>query len=181
MHTAADGLQVECLRRLVYDQELLFFAVTSSVGLHKAYGFLDELSNVFVRDVIPSWALSAQHGGLQGILGETMDNLVTKWTNHTLHDPQVDTMRGQIGAIQGVLSENIDQLIDRGDKIEVLVQRTEQLNSATTQFRRSARSLEQFTWWQNVRWRLMLFSGATILLVFVLLWLYSLVRPLFAL
>ncbi|KAH0477876.1 MAG: uncharacterized protein KVP18_004015 [Porospora cf. gigantea A] len=178
MSITCDDLHVHCVERRIYEKDFMFIAVTKDVSLPKAHGMLDELSNVFVQDVVPSWTLNSTTGGLQPVLLETLSNLVTKWENHSLCDAGVDSMRDQLGAIRGVLTQSIDRLVDRGDRIELLVERSEHLNAQTTEFRQTARSLERYTWWSNARWRIGMYSAISLGLLLVLLWMYNLLRPL---
>jgi vesicle-associated membrane protein 7 len=65
--------------------------------------------------------------------------------------------------VRGVMMENIDQLLDRGEKINILVEETQGLNDASTNFFESSRTLKNKMWWKNVK--LMLLIALVILIV----------------
>lgn len=59
------------------------------------------------------------------------------------------------------------QVLERGERIELLVDKTDHLQSESFAFKRDARQLRQSMWWQNTRWMIAL--GALILLIVYIL------------
>lgn len=55
------------------------------------------------------------------------------------------------------------QVLDRGERIELLVDKTDHLQSESFAFNREARVLRRRLWWKNVR--LLAAAGALVLLV----------------
>ena len=55
------------------------------------------------------------------------------------------------------------QVLERGERIELLVDKTDHLQSESFAFKRDARRMRQKMWWQNVRWMAAL--GAVVLAV----------------
>lgn len=47
--------------------------------------------------------------------------------------------------------ENIDKVLDRGDRLELLVDKTANLQGSTYRFRKQARRLRSNVWWKNVK------------------------------
>ena len=54
-------------------------------------------------------------------------------------------------------------MLERGERIELLVDKTDHLQSESFAFKREARQLRQKMWWQKLRWIVAL--GALVLLV----------------
>lgn len=55
----------------------------------------------------------------------------------------------------------IDKVIQRGEKIELLVDRTENLSATTVQFKKKSTELKNVMWWRNVK--IMLGIGVVVL------------------
>ena len=55
------------------------------------------------------------------------------------------------------------QVLERGERIELLVDKTDHLQSESFAFKRDARRMRQKMWWQNVRWMVAL--GAVVLFI----------------
>ena len=47
--------------------------------------------------------------------------------------------------------ENIDKVLDRGGRIELLVDRTTGLSDNTFRFKKQAKGLQQALWWKNAK------------------------------
>eukprot|EP01071_Lankesteria_metandrocarpae_P007681 Lankesteria_metandrocarpae@DN474_c0_g1_i1.p1 len=141
--------------------------------LQTAYGYLEEVASIFLQAVQdeeprtrPTIALSLNEA-FSPVLRETM----VKWnTNAT--GGQFEKVRSQIDDIQSTMIRSIDNLLSRGQRIELLVERAEQLNMDTVEFQRNATSLERRMWWQEKRCQLfsLLLSFVLILFGLWMLW-----------
>jgi vesicle-associated membrane protein 7 len=60
-------------------------------------------------------------------------------------------VKGQIEDVKGVMVENIEKVLQRGEKIELLVDKTEALNQSAKKFQKASKSLKQAMWWKNVK------------------------------
>ncbi|EPS62366.1 hypothetical protein M569_12426, partial [Genlisea aurea] len=83
-----------------------------------------------------------------------------------------------ITEVKGIMMDNIEKVLDRGEKIELLVDKTENLQfqasspfylSPADSFQRQGRQLRRKMWLQNLHKRLMI--GGAILILISLLWL----------
>lgn len=80
-------------------------------------------------------------------------------------DPRADTLgrvRGEVVELKNVMVDNIEKVLGRGERLEVLVQKTDSLGQQAFAFKRQARVLRRHMWWQNARMALII--GALVLL-----------------
>ena len=86
-------------------------------------------------------------------------------------NPEADTLskvKGQIEDVKGVMVDNIEKVLARGEKIELLVDKTEQLNQSAKRFQRASKSLKTAMWWKNVKmW------GLIAVIVIIIIWLIA--------
>lgn len=61
-----------------------------------------------------------------------------------------------------------EKVLARGEKIELLVDKTEQLNRSANKFQRSSRQLKNVMWWQRTRMIMLIVA-----IVVILIWLIS--------
>lgn len=47
--------------------------------------------------------------------------------------------------------QNIEKVLDRGEKLELLVDKTENLRYQADQFQKGGKALRNKMWWQNVK------------------------------
>lgn len=62
---------------------------------------------------------------------------------------KLDSLDAHLTRLKDAAVSNVEQLLERGEKIEVLVSRSDQLASSTSTFKRSARVLERSTRWRE--------------------------------
>ncbi|XP_028088294.1 vesicle-associated membrane protein 727-like [Camellia sinensis] len=70
-----------------------------------------------------------------------------------------------------ILSFPALQVLDRGEKIELLVDKTENLQFQADSFQRQGRQLRRKMWLQNLQMKLMV--GGTVVALIVILWLIA--------
>ena len=81
---------------------------------------------------------------------------------------RIDEVKSQIDDVRDVMVQNIEKVLERGEKIELLVDRTDRLNQQAYRFEASSRSLRRAVEWRRLRCRLM--GGAAVL---VLVWMFA--------
>ncbi|GBF93600.1 hypothetical protein Rsub_06320 [Raphidocelis subcapitata] len=88
-------------------------------------------------------------------------------------DPAADTInrvRGEISQVKDVMIENIAKVLDRGEKLDLLVNKTELLQGEAFAFRREASRARRLMWWKNVKmWFVMAGCVAAVVLVLVMM------------
>lgn len=69
----------------------------------------------------------------------------------------------EIEDVKGIMTENIERVLERGERIDLLVDKTDRLGGSARDFRVRSRGLRRRMWWKNVR--------LMVLLVFVVVFL----------
>ncbi len=65
--------------------------------------------------------------------------------------------------IQVIMSQNIEKILDRGEKLETLTYKTENLMVHSAQFHNKARQLRRQIWWQHMK-----MTGIVVLIVLII-------------
>lgn len=53
--------------------------------------------------------------------------------------------------VRSVMIDNIDKVLERGDRLELLVDKTANMQGNTVRFKRQARRFRSTVWWRNVK------------------------------
>ncbi|XP_065828832.1 vesicle-associated membrane protein 4-like [Oscarella lobularis] len=69
---------------------------------------------------------------------------------------QVTKVQKQLDDVVGVMHQNIQKMVARGDKLEDLQDRSEDLADSAASFRAQARRIQRQMWWRRCRSRLIL-------------------------
>ncbi|KAH7536926.1 hypothetical protein FEM48_Zijuj03G0038100 [Ziziphus jujuba var. spinosa] len=84
---------------------------------------------------------------------------------------KLSKLKAQITEVKGIMMDNIEKVLDRGERIELLVDKTENLQFQADSFQRQGRQLRRKMWLQNLQMKLMIVGA--ILIVILILWLIA--------
>ncbi|KAI4294908.1 hypothetical protein MLD38_040667 [Melastoma candidum] len=84
---------------------------------------------------------------------------------------KLSKLKAQITEVKGIMMDNIEKVLDRGERIELLVDKTENLQFQADIFQRQGRQLRRKMWFQNIQVKLMIVGAVVAFLL--LLWLFS--------
>lgn len=74
---------------------------------------------------------------------------------HTYNtNPPTDELtnaQNQLAQVKDIMVQNVEQILSRGERIELLVDRTDDMAHQATAFRRGARNVRRQMWWKNTR------------------------------
>lgn len=75
--------------------------------------------------------------------------------------PPVDELeraKGELAQVKDIMVQNVEQILSRGERIELLVDKTDEMAHQATAFRRGARTVRRQQFWRNQK--IMLLSVA---------------------
>lgn len=78
----------------------------------------------------------------------------------------IGAVKSQIEDVKGVMVQNIEKVLERGEKIELLVDKTDRLNQQAFRFESSSRNLRRTLYWRKMRCYAAV-GAAVVFLVFV--------------
>lgn len=76
----------------------------------------------------------------------------------------ISRVHGQIDELKNIMVKNIDSIKDRGERLELLVNKTENLRNCSVSFRKTSRNLARQMFWKNVR----MYVIVGIIIIFIL-------------
>ena len=63
----------------------------------------------------------------------------------------ISRARAEMDDVRGIMTENIERVLERGERIDLLVDKTDRLGGSARDFRFRSRGLRRQMWWKNVR------------------------------
>mmetsp|Transcript_41704 Transcript_41704/g.73253 ORF Transcript_41704/g.73253 Transcript_41704/m.73253 type:complete len:250 (+) Transcript_41704:47-796(+) len=169
------------VRSYVYDDQAFHYVVddsrdlwfvcmaSSQLGRRLPFSFLAALQESFVsRGYAPDsegWLSQREH--IQADFAAEIRGLMER---HNKPDAdRVTRLSMKTEQIHEHLMVSIDKLMERGEKIDLLVQQTEGLSEGSTSFHRTAVALRRTYWWQSIKTKIVLVLAA-LLLIFIIVW-----------
>ena len=137
-----------------------------SVKLRIAYSFLGEVEKAFLQNFGEQWKKANAYSLTS--FRKPLQLLMTKW-----NDPNLDKLsrlQNQVEDVKGVMQNNISKVLERGENLEVLVDRTHELAQSAEQFHKRAKKVKWNMWCQNVKMWLMLFFVLAIIITAIVIY-----------
>eukprot|EP01041_Mallomonas_annulata_P001386 gene1386-2667_t len=143
------------------DNGIIFLCMADvDVQRRLVFSLLDEIMKLWRQN----YTVEMEQNAIAFSLNETFSPILKDRLEYYNTNPSADhitRVRSQIETVKDVMIENIDRILERGEKIELLVDKTELLNQQSFKFVKSTKRLRNTLWYRNVK--------VYILLVFVLL------------
>ncbi|EPR64155.1 vesicle-associated membrane protein, putative [Toxoplasma gondii ME49] len=147
----------------VYDRYIFHYMVVRGItfltmaddaaGFALPFAFLEDFAKSFLA-MYGATVHTAIALAMQNSYGPRLKDLMDSF-NENHQAEAMGRLRMQIDGIHNVLIDNIDKILQRGERIDILVDQSERLNQESVQFRRQARRLKNAVWWRSVRVGLM--------------------------
>ncbi|ATY67216.1 vesicle-associated membrane protein [Cordyceps militaris CM01] len=63
----------------------------------------------------------------------------------------IGNARREIDDVRGIMTKNIESLLERGERLDLLVDKTDRLGGSARDFRVRSRGLKRQMWWKNIK------------------------------
>lgn len=63
----------------------------------------------------------------------------------------LSSVRRDMDDVRGIMGRNIESLLERGERIDLLVDQTDRLGGTARDFRVRSRGLKREMWWKNIK------------------------------
>ncbi|KAL3879032.1 hypothetical protein ACJMK2_031346 [Sinanodonta woodiana] len=81
---------------------------------------------------------------------------------------QLEKVKGQVDELKGIMVRNIDQIADRGERLELLIDKTDDLSSNAVSFKKTSRNLARSMWWKNIKITIIIVVVVIVILYFII-------------
>ena len=133
---------------------LTFLVVSSSsAGRRIPFGFLVEIKNrFFERFPLDSTDFGNLPNYGAGSFNSTLKKLMIEYgTTSSGKADAISNVQNEIENVRGIMTENIERVLERGERIDLLVDKTDRLGGSAHEFRMRSRGLRRRMWWKNVK------------------------------
>ncbi|XP_026387626.1 vesicle-associated membrane protein 711-like [Papaver somniferum] len=144
-----------------YSQDRYIFHVKRTDGL-TVLCMADETAGrripfAFLEDVHGRFAKTygrAVHTALAYAMNDEFSRVLNQQMEYYSNDPNADRinrLKGEMSQVRNVMIDNIDKVLERGDRLELLVDKTANMQGNTFRFRKQTRRFKNTLWWRNVK------------------------------
>lgn len=150
-------------------QPFTFLVVADEAfGRQLPFAFLDRVNQEFITKH-GTKATTAPPGSFQKIFGPQLKQHMEYVQSHPEEISKVAAVQKQVDEVRNIMVDNIDKVLQRGERLEVLVDRTEALSMNAEAFRNQGRTLRRTMWWNNLKVKILIAFLVLVLAVVIFL------------
>lgn len=82
---------------------------------------------------------------------------------------QLDGVQGQVNEVKVILKDNIDKVLQRGDRLDDLIGKTDDLQATADSFQRTSTRVARKYWWKNTKMIILIVVVVLIILILIIL------------
>ncbi|KAF1810470.1 synaptobrevin-domain-containing protein [Eremomyces bilateralis CBS 781.70] len=134
-------------------------------GRRIPFGFLVALQQRFLQQypaastdfsTLPAYGCAAFNSELKG--------LMSRMGSEDGQNDAIRTAQREIEGVREIMTENIERVLERGERMDLLVDKTDRLGGSARDFRVRSTGLSRRMWWKNVR----LMALLTVVVIFLI-------------
>lgn len=140
-----------------------------AAGRQIPMAFLERVKDDFVSKYGGGKAAAAPANSLNREFGPKLKEHMRYCVDHPEEISKLSKVKAQVSEVKGVMMENIEKVLDRGEKIELLVDKTENLHNQAQDFRNTGTQLRRKMWLQNMKIKLIVLGIIIALILIIVL------------
>ncbi len=160
----------------VYDQHVFHYIVENHIiymcmcddqnKRRIPFGFLDDIKQRFIA-AYGDKAQTAIAFAMSDDFGRTMQKQMEFYNSASADSfAQVNS---KLDDVKNVMVQNIETVLERGEKLELLVDKTDKLQQQAFKFERSSKQLKNAMWWRRVKLYLLI-AFVIALIILIIAW-----------
>ncbi|XP_031131565.1 vesicle-associated membrane protein 721-like [Ipomoea triloba] len=140
-----------------------------SAGRQIPIAYLERIKDDFVSKYGGGKAAVAVANSLNREFGPKLRDHMQYCVDHPEEVSKLSKVKAQVSEVKGVMMENIEKVLDRGEKIELLVDKTENLHNQAQDFRNTGTQIRRKMWLQNMKIKLIVLGIIIALILIIVL------------
>eukprot|EP00252_Welwitschia_mirabilis_P001603 TRINITY_DN11501_c0_g1_i2.p1 TRINITY_DN11501_c0_g1~~TRINITY_DN11501_c0_g1_i2.p1 ORF type:complete len:222 (+),score=45.14 TRINITY_DN11501_c0_g1_i2:217-882(+) len=154
---------------LVEDGFAYCVVADESVGRQIPMVFLERIKEDFKRGYSGGRADIAVAHSLNKEFGFKLKEHMQYCVDHPEEITKLAKVKAQVSEVQGVMMDNIEKVIHRGEELEVVVNKSENLSSQAQVFKNQGTQLRRKMWFQNMKVKLIVLGILVALILIIVL------------
>lgn len=146
--------------------ELVYIVITAKeYPIRLAFQLLSTVQ----QDIRPNYgskALTCKEDGLDRECIKTLGAIAAQFDDRTKVD-KISEVMNQVDSVKNVMHDNIQVVLSTTEKMEVVEQKTNDLNEQAKMFRNSGKKLRSVMWWKNAK--VMIAIGLLVVFAFLII------------
>lgn len=152
------------LYHCVVDNGIIYLcAAKPEFGKQQSYNFLAEIKRKFQGGMTAMKAVNAGSHELDSDFNMVLAQDMERYSK----SDNVSKLRSQVDEVKDVMTQNIERVLERGERLDDLVDKTTDLEASAATFQTTARRIKRKYWWKNTKMMLILILVGIIIVVII--------------
>lgn len=140
----------------LHDHDFTYVSVADeATGRAIPTAFLDKAREEFLAKYSEK-GKTASAGNLTKSFGPKLKALMEHVLQYPEEYSKISSVQKKVDEVKGIMQENIEKVLSRGEALDNLVDKTDNLMHEADRFAKTGRSLRRKMWWQNMKMKLVL-------------------------
>lgn len=131
------------------------------------FGYLVEIRKRFFSQFPETSDFADMPNYGAGAFNADLKNLMVEYGTTGGQNDAIGNAKREIDDVRGIMTKNIESLLERGERLDLLVDKTDRLGGSAREFRVRSRGLKRQMWWKNVK--LMALLGVVTFLIIMVI------------
>ncbi|KAL8104773.1 hypothetical protein AgCh_028814 [Apium graveolens] len=140
-----------------------------SVGTQTPIAFLERVKDEFEKKYRGGEAEAVAPKGLNKEFGHKLKEQMQFCMDHPEEVSKISKVQAQVSEVKGVMLESIEKVLERGEKIELLVDKSENLRAEAQDFRVQGTKMKSKMWLQNMKMKLIVLAIVGVIILVIVL------------
>ncbi|KAF7217434.1 vesicle-associated membrane protein 8 [Nothobranchius furzeri] len=80
---------------------------------------------------------------------------------------KMDQVQSQVNEVKVILKDNINKVLERGDRLDDLINKTDDLQASADSFQKTSTRVARKYWWKNIK--MMIIIGVIVAIILILI------------
>ncbi|XP_042895160.1 vesicle-associated membrane protein 7 [Parasteatoda tepidariorum] len=153
---------------LVEDLLIYICAAENEFGKSVPFAFLNEVKSRFTSGSLAIRALTANEHDFDRDFSYILKDQMIKYSNDVAIDG-IGKVKKQVEEVMTVMSDNIEKVVDRGERLDLLLDKTNDLEVSSSQFHATSKKVRRHMFWKNFKMWIILFAIAAVVITLIAL------------
>lgn len=136
----------------VVENSICYLCMSDELNKHRIpYAFLEDMKDNFVAQYGLELPMKAIAFSMNEEFSKTIKSRMEYYNSPNPNVDNIGVVKNQIEEVKDVMVQNIEKVLERGEKIELLVDKTDRLSKQAFKFETTSKNLRRTLWWKSVR------------------------------
>ncbi|KAJ5077052.1 vesicle-associated membrane protein [Anaeramoeba ignava] len=152
-YVSSDGLIYLCMTDQSFERRI-------------AFAFLQDIQSRFTNQYGKKGKTAVAYQMNDEFAGELRNRMIYFSSNPD--SDKIKKVKSEIDDVKKIMTQNIEKVLERGEKIEILVDKTEHLSNQAFKFKHESTALKRHMWWKNCKLMSILVCIVLVVIFFII-------------